>query len=138
MEKNKDLWPDGKPKHRGTPLSPADAAFLLEPVSVEEWEESKHLDFASILGQIQFPTVYTKLEMRFAISLISRQRARWSRRSYKILIKALEYGYATRHIGLMFSNGLDRHGINKLYACADSNFAAPRSQGCRLIMMSGC
>ena len=138
VEKNKDLWPDGKPKHRGTPLSPADAAFLLEPVSVEEWEESKHLDFASILGQIQFPTVYTKLEMRFAISLISRQRARWSRRSYKILIKALEYGYATRHIGLMFSNGLDRHGINKLYAYADSNFAAPRSQGCRLTMMNGC
>ena len=138
VEKNKDLWPDGKPKHRGTPLSPADGAFLLEPVSDEEWEASKHLDFASILGQIQFPTVYTKLEMRFAISLISRQRSRWSRRSYKILIKALEYGYATRHIGLMFSTGLDAHGVNKLYAYADSNFAAPRSQGCRLTMMNGC
>ena len=38
----------------------------------------------------------------------------------------------------MFSTGLDAHGVNKLYAYADSNFAAPRSQGCRLAMMNGC
>ena len=37
-----------------------------------------------------------------------------------------------------FSTGLDAHGVNKLYAYADSNFAAPRSQGCRLTMMNGC
>ena len=116
----------------------ADSAVLLIPATEEEFEDAKHLQFPQLLGQIQYPTVYTKLEMRFAVSLISRHRSKWSRRSFDILVKALEYGYATRHIGLMFSCGLDEHGINKLYAYADSNFAAPRSQGCRITMMNGC
>ena len=137
-DKNKGLWKDGQVPHRAIPLSPADAAFLLLPVSDEDFEDAKDLEFPQILGQIQFPTVYTKLEMRFAISLISRQRSKWSRKSFKILVKALEYGYTTRNIGLMFSCGLDTHGVNKLYAYADSNFAAPRSQGCRIVMMNGC
>ena len=50
----------------------------------------------------------------------------------------MEHGCATRDIGLMYSCGLDKHGVNKLHACADSNFAAPRSQGCRMTMMNGC
>jgi len=102
VEKNRDLWPDGKIPNRAIPLSPVDAAFMLLPVSDEDFEEAKHLEFPQILGQIQFPTVYTKLEMRFAISLISRQRSRWSCRAFKILVKALEYGYTTREIGLMY------------------------------------
>ena len=138
VEKNKDQWPDGIPVHRAIPLSPTDAAFLLLPVSDEDFQEAQHLEFAQILGQIQFPSVYTKLEMRFAISMISRQRSKWSKKSFKILIKMLEYGFATRDIGLMYSCGLDPHGVNKLYAYADSNFAAPRSQGCRLTIMNGC
>ena len=138
VEKNKDLWPDGKPVHRATPLTPADSAYLILPVSDEDFEEAKHLEFAQILGQIQFPSVYTKLEMRFAISMISRQRSKWSKKSFKILVKMLEHGFATRNIGLMYSCDLDTHGVNKLCAHADSNFAAPRSQGCRLTIMNGC
>ena len=34
VEKNLNLWIDGKPKHRATPLSVADAAFLLIPATV--------------------------------------------------------------------------------------------------------
>ena len=138
VEKNKGLWTDGKVPRRAIPLSPSDAAFLLLPVTDDDFQDAKDLEFPQLLGQIQFPTVYTKMEMRFAISLISRQRSRWSRRSFKILVKALEYGYTTRHIGLLYSCGLDLHGVNKLYAYADSNFAAPRSQGCRITMMNGC
>jgi hypothetical protein len=138
VEKNIGLWGSGKPKHRATPLSVADAAHFLTPATDEEFEVAKHLQFPQILGQIQYPTVYTKLEMRFAVSLISRHRSKWSKKSFDILVKALEYGYASRNIGLMYSCGLDTHGINKLYAYADSNFAAPRSQGCRVTMMNGC
>jgi hypothetical protein len=138
VEKYKHLWPDGVPKHRGVPISPTDAAYMLEPVTDEEFNLAKGLEFPNLLGQIQYPTVYTKLEMRFCVSLISRQRSKWSRRGFQILVKALEYGYATRDIGLMYSCGLDKHGVNKLYAYADSNFAAPRSQGCRMTMMNGC
>ena len=37
----------------------------------------------------------------------------------------------------MFSLGLDKHGVNVLYAYADSNFEIPRSRGCSLTMMNG-
>jgi hypothetical protein len=88
------------------------------------------LEFPNLLGQIQHPTVHAKLEMRFCVSLMSRQRFKWSRRGFQILVKALEeHGRATRDIGLVHSCGLDGHGVNKLHALADSNFTAPRSQG---------
>lgn len=138
VEGNKHLWKDGIPTDRKIPLSPSDATYLLQPVSDEDFEDAKNLQFPQLLGQIQYPTVYTKLEMRFAISLISRQRNKWTKKSFGILVKALEYGYATRHMGLMYSCGLDKHGTDVIYAYADSNFAAPRSQGCRILMMNGC
>jgi hypothetical protein len=99
---------------------------------------AKGLGFPDLLGQIQRPAVHAKLEMRFCVSLMPRQRCKWSRRGFQILVKALEHGHATRDIGLMCSCGLDEHGANKLHACADSNFAAPRSQGCRVTMVDGC
>ncbi len=37
----------------------------------------------------------------------------------------------------MFSKGLDPHGVNLLYAYADSSFEAPRSHGCSITMMNG-
>jgi hypothetical protein len=37
VEKHKHLWPDGVPKHRGVPTTPADAACMLEPVTDEEF-----------------------------------------------------------------------------------------------------
>ena len=85
----------------------ADAAHFLTPATDEKFEVAKYLQFPQILGQIQYPTVYTKLEMRFAVSLISRHRSKWSKKSFDILVKALEYGYASRNIGLMYSCGLD-------------------------------
>ena len=138
VQRNSDLWENGIPESRATPMTPADATFLTLPVSDQDFEEAKHLEFPQLLGQIQFPSVYTKLEMRFAMSLLSRQRAKWSKKAFQILVKALEYGYASRQIGLLYSCGLDQHGVNKLYAYADSNFAVPRSQGCRVTMMNGC
>ena len=138
VQRNSDLWENGIPKSRATPMTPADATFLTLPVSDQDFEEAKHLEFPQLLGQIQFPRIYTKLEMRLVMSLLSRQRAKWSKKAFQILVKALEYGYASRQIGLLYSCGLDRHGVNKLYAYADSNFAVPRSQGCRVTMMNGC
>ena len=52
-------------------------------------------------------------------------------------MKAFEYGYCTRDIGLIYSKGLDPHGVNALYAYADSAHSLPRSQGCEIVMMNG-
>ena len=38
----------------------------------------------------------------------------------------------------MFSKGLDPHGDNVIYACADASLTVPRPQGCSIIMMNGC
>ena len=63
------------------------------------------------------------------LSLLSRHAHAWSKRHFDGLLKVLEYGYTTREIGLIYSADLDEHGVNTLYAYADSAFTAPRSQG---------
>jgi hypothetical protein len=52
-------------------------------------------------------------------------------------LKALEYGYSTRNRGLKYSKSDKEDEMNVLTAYADSGFSAPRSQGCRLVMMNG-
>jgi hypothetical protein len=56
---------------------------------------------------------------------------------FKLALNILEYSYHTREMGIMFSRKLDPHGVNILYAYADSSFEAPRSHGCSLTMMNG-
>jgi hypothetical protein len=56
---------------------------------------------------------------------------------FEIVIKIFEYALTTCEIGLIFSNGLDPHGINVLYAFADANHRLPRSQECHDLMMNG-
>ena len=47
------------------------------------------------------------------------------------------YGYTTRHTGLIYSKGLDKHGINVLSCYADSGHSLPRSYGGTTCMMNG-
>ena len=52
-------------------------------------------------------------------------------------LKALEYGYATRTSGILYTKPVEEKCTNVLIAYADSGFGTPRSQGCSLIMMNG-
>ena len=40
-------------------------------------------------------------------------------------------------MGLIYSKGLDPHGISVLYSYCDSSHGVPRSQGCRIVMLNG-
>ena len=40
-------------------------------------------------------------------------------------------------MGLIYSRGLDPHGLNEVYGYADSNFQAPRSTGGHTLMNNG-
>ncbi len=51
--------------------------------------------------------------------------------------KVFEYGFTTRHLGIIYSNGLDKHGDNTTYCFADSGHSLPRSYGCTIAMMNG-
>jgi len=135
VERFREYYPSG-PKKRLVPITIADAA-LIEVATAEDVEKAKALPYRELLGLLNYPMVHTKLEGRYALSLLARHAHAWSEHHFSLLLKVLEYGYTTRDIGIIYSKDLDAHGINTLYAYADSGFSAPRSQGCRLTMMNG-
>ena len=136
IERFKEYLPEGGPKPRQVPLSPADERLLVEP-SEGEMDEAKGLPYASLLGVCQYPSAYTRLEMRYAMSVLSRWRTKWGKVHFGILLKTLEYGYETRKMGLRYGGDLDKGKINILVGYADSSLSLPRSQGCRCVMMNG-
>ena len=44
--------------------------------------------------------------MRYAMSILSRFRTKWGKKHFEILLKTLEYGYATRTMGLKYCGNL--------------------------------
>ncbi len=87
------------PTQRLIPLSPADEKLLVESTA-SEIKEAEKLPYPNLLGVVQYPSNYTKLEMKYAMSILSRHRTKWGLNHFKILIKALEYGWSTRKFGL--------------------------------------
>ena len=69
--------------------------------------------------------------------MLFRHRTRWGINHFKILIKALEYGFTTRKMGLKYNANLPKDEANVLRGYADSGFTVPRSQGCRIVVMNG-
>ena len=90
-----EFFPNGMTKERRVPLSPADERLLADPTE-EEIKEAEHLPYPNLLGVVQYPSSFTKPEMRFAMSVLSRHRTKWGKKHFVILLKSLEYGYSTR------------------------------------------
>ena len=132
----KEFFGEKGPKVRLIPLSPADEKLLVEPTA-EEIKAAEHLPYPNLLEVVQYPSNYTKLEMKYAMSILSRHRTKWGLNHFKILMKSLEYGWSTRVMGLKYCGKAEDKDKNLLIAYADSSFTLPRSQGCRLIMMNG-
>ena len=78
-----------------------------------------------------------KLEMRNAISQLGRVLSNWTYGHWNLAIGRLKYGCTTRWYGVIYSLGLDKHGVNMLYAYADSSFTHPNSNGGRTVMFNG-
>jgi hypothetical protein len=130
-------FPDGI-KTRLNPLSIADEKTMLTcEITDEEAEEGKHLPYRELLGVVSYAASCTKLEMRYAVSVCGRHRGKWGVKQFEILKKMFEYGFTTRHTGLIYSKGLDKHGINVLSCFADSGHSLPRSYGSTTCMMNG-
>jgi hypothetical protein len=121
---------EGGVKERHNPLSTYDEKTMLDvEISDEEHEAAKHLEFRELLGIVSYPASCVKLEMRYAISICGRHRGKWGVRQFNILKKVFEYGYTTRHLGIIYSKGLYKHGDNSAYCYADSGHSLPRSYG---------
>ena len=132
----KQFLPQSGPKVRQVPLSPSDERMLTEPTE-EEIKAGEHLPFPNVLGVVQYPSNFTKLEMRYSMSVLSRHRTKWGVKHFQILLKALEYGWSSRKMGIKYNANMDIKGQNVLTAYADSSFNTPRSQGCRIVVMNG-
>jgi hypothetical protein len=130
------LFPNGV-KERYNPLSIYDEKMMLEEVSEEEALEAQDLPFRELLGVVSYPAACTKLEMRYAVSVCGRHRGKWGKRQFEVVKRLFEYGYTTRNTGLIYSRGLDKHGLNILSCLADSGHSLPRSYGSTIVMMNG-
>ena len=136
VERFAEFLPIDKVKERRVPLSAMDEKMLTEPTE-EEMKEAEHLPYPNLLGVVQYPSSFTKPEMRFAMSVLSRHRTKWGKKHFVILLKSLEYGYSTRTKGIIYTGNLRKEDLNILVAYADSSLSIPRSQGCRMVIMNG-
>ena len=108
------LFPKGM-KPRVNAITEADDRLMEEEVSDKEVEESRHLPYRGLCGVVGYPAACSKLEMRYAITVCGKFRGRWGAKQFKVLTKVFEYGYATRETGIIYSKGLDEHGVNTIY-----------------------
>ncbi len=136
VERFAEFLPKGEIKKRRVPLSATDERTLNEPTE-EEIKEVEHLPYPNLLGVVQYPSAFTKPEMRYAMSVLSRHRTKWAKRHFVALLKSLEYEYSSRDKGIIYLGCLDEKDLNVLVAYADSSLSLPRSQGYRLVMMNG-
>jgi hypothetical protein len=136
VERFAEFLPKDKVKERRVPLSAVDEKMLTEPTE-EEMKEAEHLPYPNLLGVVQYPSSFTKPEMRFAMSVLSRHRTKWGKKHFVALLKSLEYGYCTRTKGIIYTGSLSKEDLNILIAYADSSLSIPRSQGCRMVIMNG-
>ena len=104
----------------------------------EEHRQAEQFPYAELVGAMAYPAAHTKLEMRYTVSVLSRYMGNWTLEHLGLALKALMYGISTKEIGLMFSQRLDRKGLNVLSVYADANFRKPpeRSGGCSVVMMN--
>ena len=65
-----EFLPKTGPVLRKVPLSAADEKLLVEPTE-GEMKLAEHLPYASLLGVCQYPSSFTRLEMRYAMSVLS-------------------------------------------------------------------
>ncbi len=90
--------------------------LLVEPTA-EEIKAVEHLPYLNLQGVVQNPSNDTKLEMKYAMSILSRHRTKWGLNHFRILMKSLEYGWSTRKMGLKYNSNAadkDKKSINSV------------------------
>jgi hypothetical protein len=100
--------------------------------------EASHLPYTSLLGVCQYPSAYTRLKMRYAMSILSRFRTKWGKKHFEVLVKTLEYGYATGKMGLKYDGNQTEDKSNVLEGYADSSLSPPPVSRLSLCYLKQC
>jgi hypothetical protein len=101
----------GEFKKRQIPLSVLDEAAIVSESTPEEIVAAKHFPYLQAVGLLSYPASQCKFEISYAVSLVGSKRSGWTQKHFDIVIKIFEYALTTCEIGLIFSTGLDPHGI---------------------------
>jgi hypothetical protein len=109
---------------------------ILAPTE-EDIKITRELPHPEILGVVCYAMHQTKIEAKVYLPLLQEHMQGWSLQCFKLALRLMEYCHTAREMGLMSAADLDPAGVNILYAYADASYAAPRSRGCRLVMMNG-
>jgi hypothetical protein len=69
-------------------LDQKDSAWLIiAEITEVEITEAETLPFPSLLGVVEYPSCYTKIEMKYyAMSVLSRWRTKWGVSHFEVLI----------------------------------------------------
>ena len=119
------------------PMKPGVDKLLVEmEITAEEHEAVANFPYRELVGSISFPSCHTKLEIRFAVSIVSRHLHDWNAACINAALDLLSYCVETHDIGVLWTPEIDPHGANVPYGYADAGYQAPRSQGGRLIKMN--
>ena len=116
---------------------PLPDGFKMPESTPEGHEKAKKLPYRELVGSLMYPAVMTKLEIRYAVSQLARFMTNWTEEHWNCALLTLKYGITTRYYGVIYSRGLDTHGVNVLYAYADSSFTAPYSHGGHTLLLNG-
>ena len=99
-------------------------------VSDADFQKAKHLPFPELVGTLNYPAQYTKIECQLAVAKLSRYMQKWTVDMFAVAIRTLMYCITNKSIGIVWTRDLDKHGVNVLYSHADSSFGPGRSDGC--------
>ena len=126
----------GKPKPRETPL-PTDLLLPKLENQAELHKKAKHLPYPELVGTLAYPVLYTKVDAKLALQMLSSHMSDWTEEHFFYALEwTLAYGYTTRDIGLVYSAGTDIHGDNIAHGWSDISFQTPRCIGARGLMMN--
>ena len=116
---------------------PLNCQFEESTPELHQAAVDKGLKYLELVGSLIYPACVCKLEIKHAVSLLGSHMHNYTEQHYNYAFHVLKYGITSRHMGLIYSRGLDPHGLNEIYGYADSNFQAPRSTGGHTLMNNG-
>ena len=99
--------------------TPLPAGITLEKNDGEPYE----LDlYKSMIGSLIFLAQWTRIDIAYAVSVLSAHMANHSRDHHVALKHLLHYLHGTRNRGITY-HGFDDHGINTIYGFVDADYA---------------
>ena len=130
-----EYYPGGVKGMKGREIPWHESTKVVE-ATADEIKDAQHLPFRELCGVIGFGVHMVKIEAKVYLALLQQQLQGWSKQHFKLGLQLLEYLYYTREMGVIACKDIDPHGVNVVYAYADSSFERPRSRGCSMTAMN--